>query len=126
MNKRLTRTMRVECDTCGHTSYAEQAVKGCSRHGCNGTMTIIPSYLDEIPTRTMLSLKRYHRAHIPTGDFLTAVLSNDLFEAVARADAENLEVLPSIVKFIYNRLPANYWGDTNTVNKWLDYTKEDE
>ena len=41
---------------------------------------------DECPTWIRGSLIRYYDDHIPVGHFLTAVLSNNLFGAMARAD----------------------------------------
>lgn len=42
-------------------------------------------------------LKRYVEHHTPTGGFLRAVLENDLREACARADDENVKVIPIYV-----------------------------
>ena len=65
------------------------------------------------------SLDRYVNDKIPTGGFLEAVLSNNLVEAVGRADSNNIQRIPEIVKYIYNNLPSNCWGDKETVTKWL-------
>ena len=65
------------------------------------------------------SLDRYVKDKIPTGGFLEAVLSNDLVGAVGRADSINIQRIPEIVKYIYNNLPSNCWGDSETVSKWL-------
>ena len=40
------------------------------------------------------SLQRYADQGVPTGGFLKACLSNDLYGAFARADAKNLTALP--------------------------------
>ena len=45
------------------------------------------------------------------GDFLTAIVENDLFEAVSRADYYNLISLRNICSFIYTYLPASCWGN---------------
>ena len=42
-----------------------------------------------IPEHMLQSLNLYVKKGVPVGDFLTAVLSNDLFEAVGRADNDN-------------------------------------
>lgn len=65
------------------------------------------------------SLDRYVNHKIPTGGFLEAVLSNDLAGAVGRADSINIQRIPEIVKYVYNNLPSNCWGDSETVTKWL-------
>lgn len=61
--------------------------------------------------------------HYKVGDFLTAVLSNDLFGAAGRADSQNQRVLPEICKFIYNNLPNNSWGSPEIVKEWLKNDK---
>lgn len=65
------------------------------------------------------SLKLYVEHKISTGSFLEAVLSNDLFDAVGRADATNVKQLDDIVKYIYNELPSNCWGSREIVREWL-------
>ena len=50
------------------------------------------------------------------GDFLTAVVENDLFEAVGRADSYNLATLPQIVRFIWNEWPATCPGSPEKVS----------
>ena len=51
------------------------------------------------------SLDEYAKNGRPMGHFLSAVVSNNLFEAVGRADSDNLETLPIICSYIYNKLP---------------------
>jgi len=72
-----------------------------------------------IPEHTRGSLERYIKYGIPPGGFLTAVLSNDLFGAVGRADQENLVALHEIVEFIYRELPGGAWGSSQHVSDWL-------
>jgi len=74
-----------------------------------------------VPDHTMDGLDMYINHKILPGDFLTAVLTNDLFGACARADAVNKKALPNIVTYIYNRLPSGCWGSTEIVNKWLQH-----
>lgn len=74
---------------------------------------------DRIPVSTLNGLIKYHTKRTPVGHFLTAVLSNDLFEAVARADRENLDALPAIVSLIYNEFPAISHGSPENVRRWL-------
>lgn len=66
------------------------------------------------------SLKRYVENKIPTGGFLEAVLSNDLVGAIGRADSENINRLPEIVRYVYNALPPNCWGSREKVVQWLN------
>lgn len=66
------------------------------------------------------SLERYVEHKIPTGGFLEAVLSNNLVEAVGRADSENIQRLPEIVRYVYNKLPSSCWGSPEKVKEWLN------
>lgn len=52
------------------------------------------------------------------GDFLRAVVSNDLTEAMGRADAYNRITLPAIVGLCYNELPSECWGSPDKVRRW--------
>jgi len=72
-----------------------------------------------VPRHTAEGLRRYVAERLQPGDFLTAVLSNDLAEAVARADSENAAALADIVRVLWNGLPAAAWGSRRKVNAWL-------
>lgn len=52
------------------------------------------------------------------GGFLTAVLSNNLMEAFARADLTSRAAMFNIVSFIYNECPAGAWGSKEHVLEW--------
>ena len=70
----------------------------------------------KVPVHYMLSgMKRYVEQGIMPGSFLTAVLCNDLKEAVAHADAGNIEELVEWVRFCWNELPASIWGSHEKV-----------
>jgi hypothetical protein len=64
------------------------------------------------------ALDRWQRHAIPPGDFLTAVLSNDLFEAWGRADEFSKADMDLIVRFVYNQLPGDCWGTRERVKQW--------
>lgn len=72
-----------------------------------------------VPEDILRSLTAYILDLRPTGEFLRAVLSDELTEAVCRADDDNLAALPQIVKFIYNWLPENSWRSPEKVSNWL-------
>jgi len=63
-------------------------------------------------------LIEYGQTGCPVGDFLTAVLENNLKEAVLRADRENLLEIHTIVMFCYNELPGPCWGSPEKVKEW--------
>ncbi len=72
-----------------------------------------------IPQNTKEGLDRYVNDRIPTGSFLYAVLTNDLFEATGRADNNNKGALFQICQYIYNELPSGCWGSPEIVKEWL-------
>lgn len=72
-----------------------------------------------IPQHTQDALDRYVNQHIMPGSFLQAVLSNRLFDAVARADRENLAALKDICLYIYNDLPGDCWGSRERIMDWV-------
>lgn len=74
---------------------------------------------EKIPERMQDALKRYVHERIQPGQFLTAVLRNDLKEAVGRADDENLPLLPLYVRWLYNVAPGCCWGSPENVKEWL-------
>ncbi len=65
------------------------------------------------------ALDRYVSHHCPTGDFLYAVLCNDLRESFWRADEENMADLYDIVSYCYNEIPSTCCGSKEKVELWL-------
>jgi len=74
----------------------------------------------QIPGRMHDSLVRWVTEGRVSGHFLTAVLTNDLKEAVARADDENANALRDYVLFLYNNVPAGCFGSPERVTRWAD------
>lgn len=70
------------------------------------------------------SLDRYAADGVPTGDFLRAVLSNDLKGAIGRADEQNLADLFEIVDYVYNDMPMACQGSPEKVEAWLRAREE--
>jgi len=64
-------------------------------------------------------LDYYAKYRVPTGSFLLAVLSNDLMEAIGRADEENRDNLFEICDYIYNHMPFECHGSPEKVKSWL-------
>ncbi len=73
-----------------------------------------------LPPFTKQQIDQYVEQRIPPGGFLYAVLANDLFEAVAKADDINIHCLNDIVKYIYNDTPSVCWGSPEAVKDWLE------
>lgn len=72
-----------------------------------------------VPARMMKGLILYARDHIRPGDFLCAIISNNLSEAVGRADEENLHNLPAFIGWLYNEAPSRCWGSPERMEAWL-------
>ncbi len=53
-----------------------------------------------------------------SGEFLMAVFRNDLFEAVAHADPENIKRLRDYVQYLYNYTLKGCYGSEERVNEW--------
>lgn len=65
------------------------------------------------------SLELYVEHKLPTGGFLEAVLSNDLFGAFGKADDFNKRIMNEIVLYVYNEIPSTCWGSKEKVEAWL-------
>jgi hypothetical protein len=72
-----------------------------------------------IPERMMGGITRYIEQGIPPGDFLNAIIDNNLSEAVSRADDENMANLPAYVAYFYNEAPSPCWGSPERRKAWL-------
>lgn len=66
------------------------------------------------------ALDRWAESAHPIGHFLTAVVSNDLMNAVAYADDQNLIALPAILTYLYNEFPSGCWGSPKKVEGWIN------
>lgn len=65
------------------------------------------------------SLDRYAKNGVPVGDFLTAVLANDLMESAGRADDYNRHTLFESCTYVYNEMPSLCHGSREAVAKWI-------
>ena len=72
----------------------------------------------EVSDEILAALDRYVDAGIMPGDFLTAMLENDLKKTYQRVDGNNLKAIPEILSYIYNELPAACWGSPEKVTQW--------
>lgn len=72
-----------------------------------------------IPRETIEGIHRYVEHGIQPGDFLKAVIRNDLKEAVGRADHNNLRVLKLICQLIHNYAPSDCHGSREKLIAWM-------
>ena len=66
------------------------------------------------------SIDRYVQFGLPPGGFVTAVLENDLFGAMNRADLDNRENLFWVCEYVYNKIPMQAWGTPKKVGAWME------
>ena len=72
----------------------------------------------EIPAYMMPHVIDYIENGAPVGNFLTAIITNNLEGAVARADGQNISNIPAYVCFFYNYAPADCYGSSNKMAEW--------
>jgi hypothetical protein len=80
----------------------------------------------EIPEHMRDALVRYVVDRVKPGNFLTAVICNDLSGAVMRADEENLPLLKTYVQWFYNVPPASCTGSQEAMVRWLEHKTDEE
>lgn len=72
----------------------------------------------QIPEHMHGAIVRYIVHGINPGDFLTALINNDLKEACACADDINRHHIFDYVKWFYNHAPSVCWGYDNAAAAW--------
>lgn len=75
--------------------------------------------MSKLPEHIRVSVNRYIRYGSPVGDFLSAVICNDLKESFSLADDINIAAMFDIVGFFYNEAPGNCWGSKEKMKKWI-------
>jgi hypothetical protein len=58
--------------------------------------------------------------HVRPGQFLMAVICNDLRGAVNYADDENLPLIKLYVQWFYNRAPSQCSGSPSRLVEWVE------
>jgi len=74
----------------------------------------------QIRPNILEAINQYVCYHCQTGDFLLAVLTNNLREAFARADEGNRKVLFQIISYCHNEIPGICWGTPDKVKQWIE------
>ena len=79
-----------------------------------------------LPHNLQAGMKRYIEEGAPTGDFLRACLSNDLFGAIGLASTKTFEYIHSVLMFLYNEVPIRShddspWGSKEAVKRWIEH-----
>lgn len=79
-----------------------------------------------IPERVMNNLLHYVKGEEAPGGFLYAVLCNDLFSAVGRADEEMKPLIPLLVNYIHWNVPGGCHGSPEIVKDWFNQKQEEK
>lgn len=80
---------------------------------------------EAIPEDMRQDMKRYVLEGRETGDFLTAVICNDLRQAVSRADLKNLPLLQTYVRWFYSVAPSDCSGSVQHMRDWIASVKRE-
>lgn len=75
-------------------------------------ITLVPWHLRE-------GVMAYCMQGRPIGHFLSAVMCNDLRDAVARGDDNSLAGLKGLVQFLHNYAPGGCWGSPARHMAWM-------
>ncbi len=83
-------------------------------------LVLVPGHapFHPVPIHMHSAIRNYVVSHLKPGEFLTAVLSNDLREAVAHADEHNMRALHDWVYLLHNHVPGQCWGSKDAVMDW--------
>ena len=76
-----------------------------------------------IPEYMQGAIISYYENGIPPGNFLGAVIDNDLKEAIGRADDVNVNCLKAYVMWFHNQAPSGSWGHAGAVKDWISGSK---
>ena len=77
-----------------------------------------------VPDVTLQTIKDYVIKGWEPGGFVRAVLENNLSEAIARADENNLASLKDIVMYVYWCVPGIAWKSPDLVDEWMKHRQE--
>lgn len=79
----------------------------------------------KLPERLQNGARLWIEHGVDPGDFLQAVIRNDLTEAFSRADCDNMYAMPEIVKWWYNEAPSPCWGSVAKHDAWKKMHEEE-
>ena len=78
---------------------------------------LTPDY-DLVPPHLRNGMREYiQRGHVP-GDFLQALIANDLNDALSRADEISMGSLGVLTTWLYNDAPGGSWGSRGILHAW--------
>ena len=73
---------------------------------------------DILPEHCRKGMQLYIERGIVPGDFLQAVLKNDLVHSFSKADTINKNRLEDYARFLYSQAPFPCWGTNKKIIEW--------
>jgi hypothetical protein len=86
--------------------------------GAAATPAMSEPLYDMLPASLREGIRRYLEEHILPGDFLQAVLKNDLREAALRADDDNRKWVADLALWLHLYAPDQSWGSPGQLRWW--------
>ncbi len=75
-------------------------------------------FLLKVPRHLQAGIARWVLLGVVPGDFLQAVIRNDLFGALGRADVNSRAGMFEICQFFYNGAPSQCFGRPEAIDFW--------
>ena len=75
---------------------------------------------DELPAHMRQGTKNYIENGVLPGSFLQAVICNDLFGAIRKADDINIQRLEDWLLFFYSDAPDGCYGSKEKMIAWIN------
>ena len=75
---------------------------------------------DALPEHMRSGARLYIEDGIPPGDFMLAILTNDLKGAFGRADEINRSLIETWIRWTYNDIPGGAQGSVELVQAWMN------
>ena len=72
-----------------------------------------------VPPNLIGGIVRYVLYGTGVGDFLAAVISNDLGKAMSHADESSLYAIRAVYGVFYNRTPSGCFGSKEAMIEWM-------
>lgn len=79
-----------------------------------------------IPELILRQIDNYGENHLMPGDFVLAVVENDLTKTLHFADEKSFAAIKSIWGYCHRALPVQSWGNANLVESWLTFAGKGE
>lgn len=87
--------------------------------------TMAQDSYDNIPKATIAAIRKHADDGYDVGHFVTAVLENNLKEAINRADDSNIKCLRDIVRYCYWEITSICWGSPEKVAAWKELKQKE-